>query len=79
MKPTTLLLLSLFPLFLLPALLTAKPSMDGTVRSPNVIIILSDDQGYGDYGFTGNPILKTPNLDKLAATAVRLDLAVQWP
>jgi arylsulfatase A-like enzyme len=36
-------------------------------------VILSDDQGYGNYGFTGNPLLKTPNLDKLARTGIWLD------
>src|SRR5438105_598819 len=29
---------------------------------PNVIVILSDDQGYGDFSIHGNPVLKTPNL-----------------
>src|SRR5262245_28484003 len=39
---------------------------------PNVIIVLSDDQGYGDFGRHGNPVLKTPNLDRLAEQSVRL-------
>jgi arylsulfatase A-like enzyme len=39
---------------------------------PNVIIILSDDQGYGDISAHGNPALKTPNLDKLHHESVRL-------
>lgn len=42
-------------------------------EKPNVIIILSDDQGYGDFSCTGNPIIKTPNLDKLYAESVRFD------
>ncbi|MEM1440959.1 MAG: sulfatase-like hydrolase/transferase [Verrucomicrobiota bacterium] len=33
---------------------------------PNVVFILSDDQGWSDYGFMGNPTVKTPHLDKLA-------------
>jgi arylsulfatase len=39
---------------------------------PNVVIILSDDQGYGDFSRHGNPVLKTPNLDKLAEQSIRL-------
>jgi hypothetical protein len=33
--------------------------------APNVIIVFTDDQGYGDLSCHGNPILKTPNIDKL--------------
>ena len=35
-------------------------------EKPNVVFILSDDQGWGDYGFMGHPHVKTPNLDRLA-------------
>ncbi len=34
---------------------------------PNVIVIMSDDQGVGDYGFMGNDIIRTPSLDALHA------------
>jgi len=34
-------------------------------RTPNVVLILTDDQGYGDLGCTGNPVLKTPRIDSL--------------
>lgn len=33
---------------------------------PNVVLIISDDQGWADYGFMGHPHIKTPNLDQLA-------------
>ena len=36
-------------------------------KQPNILIIVSDDQGYGDFGFTGNGIVSTPNLDKLSS------------
>lgn len=40
-------------------------------RQPNVIVILSDDQGYGDLSCHGNPILQTPCLDRLHDESVR--------
>ena len=39
-------------------------------KKPNIIIILTDDQGYGDVGFNGSKQLKTPNLDQLAKNGV---------
>lgn len=42
-------------------------------RQPNVILVVTDDQGYGDIGCHGNPWLDTPNLDRLARESVRLD------
>ena len=39
---------------------------------PNVVLIMTDDQGYGDLACHGNPILQTPNLDRLYAESVRL-------
>ncbi|MFZ9792925.1 MAG: arylsulfatase [Gemmataceae bacterium] len=47
---------------------------DGTQlqAKPNVIVILSDDQGYGDLSCHGNPVLKTPNLDRLHSQSIRL-------
>ncbi len=39
---------------------------------PNVIVVMTDDQGYGDLGRHGHPFLKTPNLDRLHDESVRL-------
>ena len=39
---------------------------------PNVIIVMTDDQGIGDFGFTGNPYIKTPVIDKLADQSLNL-------
>ncbi len=41
-------------------------------RQPNVILVMTDDQGYGDLGCHGNDVIVTPNLDKLHAQSVRL-------
>ncbi len=40
-------------------------------RKPNVIVVLTDDQGYGDLSCTGNPVLQTPNMDRLAREGAR--------
>jgi arylsulfatase len=40
-------------------------------EKPNIVLIITDDQGYGDISAHGNPILKTPHLDQLRAESVR--------
>jgi arylsulfatase len=50
----------------------AAPPARAADAKPNVIVVLADDQGYGDFSCHGNPVLKTPNLDKLHAESVRL-------
>ncbi len=55
---------------LVPAMVQAK-ELPNTSR-PNVILIMTDDQGYGDLSCHGHPFLKTPNLDQLHAEGVRL-------
>ena len=42
-----------------------------TGKQPNIVFILTDDQGYGDLSCHGNPILKTPHLDRLSREGVR--------
>ena len=40
-------------------------------KKPNIIFLITDDQGYGDMSCHGNPVLKTPNLDRLHREGVR--------
>ncbi len=47
-----------------------QPTLSG--RRPNIIYVMTDDQGYGDVGSHGNPVLKTPQLDRLRNESVRL-------
>ena len=49
---------------------SAAPTGATTLR-PNIILVMTDDQGYGDLGCHGNPILKTPHIDKFYTQAVR--------
>ena len=59
------------------SLFTKKPACS---KPPNVLLIVSDDQGYNDLGCYGSSEVKTPNLDRLAAGGVRLtSFYVTWP
>lgn len=44
-----------------------------TDKRPNIIFIMTDDQGYADVGYMGHPDLKTPNIDEMAQNGLRLD------
>lgn len=48
----------------------AKGSQD---RPPNIIVIMADDLGWGDIGANGAKLIKTPNIDRLAAQGIRLN------
>ncbi|HIF00396.1 MAG TPA: N-acetylgalactosamine-4-sulfatase [Fuerstia sp.] len=53
------------------ALLLLFPAV-AAASKPNVVIVITDDQGYGDLSCHGNPILKTPQIDNLHSESVRL-------
>ncbi|HKB04970.1 MAG TPA: sulfatase-like hydrolase/transferase, partial [Gemmataceae bacterium] len=48
----------------------ASPALADS-RKPNLIVFLSDDVGYGEYGFQGNTEIPTPNIDAIARNGVR--------
>jgi arylsulfatase A-like enzyme len=59
------------PLLLLAAVFTlGGAGRAAAAERPNIVLILSDDQGWTDYGFMGHDSIKTPRLDQLAEQAV---------
>jgi len=53
-------------------LLLLSAWMAEAASRPNVVIVLVDDAGYGDFGCHGHPFLKTPHIDRLHGESVRL-------
>jgi arylsulfatase A-like enzyme len=45
----------------------------GAAPRPNIVLMMADDQGWGETGYNGHPHVKTPVLDEMARTALRLD------
>ena len=63
----------------MPGCMNISKRMAGK-RPPNIVLIVSDDQGYKDLGCYGSTEVKTPSLDRLAAGGVRLkSFYVTWP
>lgn len=63
-------LLDVRTLFLITLCLVAPGA---ATRSPNIALIMTDDQGYGHLGVRGNPKIQTPNLNRLGRESVRFD------
>ena len=57
-----------FIAFLLAAVAASLAA--GAPPRPNIVLVMADDQGWGDTGYNGHPELKTPNLDALAASGL---------
>jgi arylsulfatase A-like enzyme len=53
-------------------LLAMLASLPLAAKAPNVLVVITDDQGFGDFGAHGNPRLRTPNLDAFAKESVWL-------
>ncbi|MBX3436483.1 MAG: sulfatase-like hydrolase/transferase, partial [Planctomycetaceae bacterium] len=60
------------PFLPLMALMIAGALQAEEERSPNIIVFLADDLGWGDLGCYGHPRIQTPHLDQFAAQGVRL-------
>ena len=51
----------------------ARPAPNVAAARPNVILVMADDQGWGQTGYYNHPVLKTPHLDAMAAAGLRFD------
>ncbi|MEO9894151.1 arylsulfatase [Aurantibacter sp.] len=60
-----------FLLFFLSVFITIGYAQKTSKTKPNIIVVITDDQGMGDLGCYGNPIIKTPNIDNFYKDAVR--------
>jgi arylsulfatase A-like enzyme len=64
------------PLLLILALfITAcseNPQQQEDPSGPNIVLIMTDDQGFGDLGATGNPLIHTPRIDQLAGQSTQM-------
>ena len=50
-----------------------QPVMAKSSDRPNIVLVMADDQGWGDMAYTGHPHLKTPVLDEMAAIGLRFE------
>ncbi len=53
--------------------LLAVTASANAAEKPNIILVMADDQGWGDMAYNGHPTLKTPNFDAAAAAGLRFD------
>jgi arylsulfatase A len=60
-------------MLIIGAWVARRPATDAAAARPNVLFILTDDQGWGDLSLHGNPFVQTPNLDQLARSGARFD------
>jgi arylsulfatase/arylsulfatase A len=74
-----ILIVVLVKLSLLTALMAGNAGYTFTSERPNVLLVITDDQGYCEIGFNGNPVVKTPVLDSLAFNSVVFDNFYAYP
>lgn len=67
-----------FAVFVVSCMLTVvaaqgQPRQDATARKPNILLILTDDQGYHDVSYYGTKDIRTPNIDRISREGMRFD------
>lgn len=72
MKMEKLVAVPIFCLSLLALVTTVSVTNKSQGMRPNIVLVLTDDQGFGDIGFHGNYRIRTPNLDQFASQGVEL-------
>ncbi len=60
-------------LCLLLCLVAVSPPLSAAAKAPNIILMMGDDHGWEETGYHGHPHVKTPVLDEMAATGLRMD------
>ena len=61
----------LYALAILVAVASRVWAANHSEQKPNIIVFLTDDQGWGDLGCYGHPVIQSPNLDKFASEGLR--------
>jgi len=59
--------------FLILSVMSYKSTEETKQAKPNILLILADDQGWGDADIHGNEIIKTPTLDSLGSISIRFE------
>jgi len=72
MKYSFAVVLALFHCVVL-GLLSASAAEGLSGTRPNIIVVMTDDQGYGDLSCNGHPYIKTPHIDKLREQSMRFE------
>lgn len=58
---------------LIPLLLVLSFSLHAETEKPHIVLVMADDQGWGQMGYQGHPDILTPNLDEMAAASLRFN------
>ena len=66
-------LVAILPVLILFLQTGCRPARKNPEKLPNIILCMADDQGWGDMGYNGHPVIQTPNFDAMAAETFRFD------